>query len=409
MNKARLSIVYLLIHESILEYSYNAIIPYPSSWLSHYFVRRVCTNTRSGRKGLFALVLLVPSLAKTLALLGFEEANSVYAGLEPNGRRALVWHSAVIAVVAGGCVATGGVYFFAVGAPGFPELLKGPLWLYVLPLAVIPGGLAVDYWWAIFRGMNRIFLVNAIEVVSKAASLILVLIFVGWWKLNVAGAVWASFIVESGTILVMVFLLRSTGLWGWPTFDGTLWKRTAKFALPAHGGTVAAYLNYRVDEFIIATLLPPEQLGYYVIAVSLVEKLWLLPAPLAVHCYPTLLILPAGSTSFGADIPTRSDLDGGRLHDFICRGGSIINTLYSSAYAPAIAPLRWLLPGIFTLSIGKVLVAELLARQKPYYALSSSGVAVLVNILGNMALVPRWESLARQSHHRHLTPCYRSC
>ena len=35
-----------------------------------------------------------------------------------------------------------------------------------------------------------------------------------------------------------------------------------------------------------------------------------------------------------------------------------IRVLYSSEFVAAVAPLRWLLPGIFTLSIGKVLVAE---------------------------------------------------
>jgi O-antigen/teichoic acid export membrane protein len=341
-------------------------------------------------RGLFALVLLVPSLIRTLALLGFEEANSVYAGLEPNGRRSLVWHSAVIAAVVGGCFAVGGVYFFAAEAPGFPELFKGPLWLYALPLAAIPGGLAVDYWWAILRGMNRIFLVNAVEVTTKAATLILVLVFVGWWQLDVAGAVWASFIVESGTIILMIMLLRSAGVWGWPSFDGALWKRTAKFALPAHGGTIAAYLNYRVDEFVIAALLPPEQLGFYVIAVGLVERMWLLPAAVARALLPHI----TNSTKRDPTLPASIS-----RHVMIWTGGAciilfvfadlVVEILYSSEFAAAVAPLRWLLPGIFTLSIGKVLVTELLARQKPYCTLSSTGVAVLVNIIGNIVLVPR--------------------
>ena len=340
-------------------------------------------------RGLFALVLLVPSLARTLALLGFEEANSVYAGLEPNGRRALVWHSAVIAALVGGFVAIGGIYFFALGAPGFPDLFRGPLWLYVLPLAAIPGGLAVDYWWAILRGMNRIFLVNAVEVTTKLASLILVVAFVGWWQLDVAGAVLASFIVESGTIILMIILLRSVGLWGRPSFNGALWKRTVKFALPAHGGTVAAYLNYRVDEFIIAALLPPEQLGFYVIAVGLVERLWLLPAAVGRALLPHI----TNSTKRDPTLPASIS-----RHVMIWTGGAciilfvlaeiVVETLYSSEFAAAVAPLRWLLPGIFTLSIGKVLVTELLARQKAYCTLSSTGMAVLVNIIGNIVLVP---------------------
>jgi len=41
------------------------------------------------------------------------------------------------------------------------------------------------------------------------------------------------------------------------------------------------------------------------------------------------------------------------------------------------------------LSIGKVLVAELLARERPRYTVLASGAAVVANIVGNLLLVPR--------------------
>ena len=115
-------------------------------------------------RGLFALVLLLPELATSFALLGFEQANAVYAGLEPGGRRALVWQSAVTACVTGGLITLGGVYYVSLGAPGFHSLLRGPLWLYIVPLALVPGRVLMQYWGAVLRGMNRIFLLNLIEV-----------------------------------------------------------------------------------------------------------------------------------------------------------------------------------------------------------------------------------------------------
>jgi O-antigen/teichoic acid export membrane protein len=341
-------------------------------------------------RGLFALVLLVPSLARTFALLGFEEANSVYAGLEAHGRRCLVWHSAAVAGSVGGVVAVASISYFVLGAPGFSGLLQGPLWLYVLPVAAIPAGLLVDYWWAILRGMNRIVLVSAIEVTTKTASLLLVILFVGRWSLGVGGAVWSSFVLELGTLALMVIILRRAGVWGRPCFDWSLWKRTTKFALPAHGGTVAAYLNYRVDEFIIAALLPPEQLGFYVIAVALVERLWLLPAAVG------RALLPHLTNSSGRDPALAAIIS---RHVLIWTGVAclliwvvadlLVHVLYSSEFSAVVAPLRWLLPGIFALSVGKVLVAELLARQKPYYSLWATGIAVVVNVLMNILLVPR--------------------
>jgi len=69
--------------------------------------------------------------------------------------------------------------------------------------------------------------------------------------------------------------------------------------------------------------------------------------------------------------------------------GPLVTLLYSSKFAGAVAPLRWLLPGIFMLSIGKVLVGELLAREKARYTVWASGAAVVTNIAGNLLLVPK--------------------
>ncbi len=66
-------------------------------------------------RGLFALVLLVPELATTFGLFGFEQAHAVYAGLEPTKRRVLVWHSTILAAVIGVFTSVGGM--FSSGTP----------------------------------------------------------------------------------------------------------------------------------------------------------------------------------------------------------------------------------------------------------------------------------------------------
>jgi O-antigen/teichoic acid export membrane protein len=341
-------------------------------------------------RGLLALVLVLPGLAKTLGLLGFEQANAVYAGLEPGRRRALVWQSAAIAVVAGGAIAAASAGFLALGAPGFQALVQGPLWLYLLALSTVPCALIIDYWGAILRGMNRIVLLNVAGVGTTVAGLVLVMALVVWLRLDVTGAVWVEWLISVGSVVVMGALLRSVGVWGRPSFDRALWGRSARFALPAHGGTVAAYLNYRVDELIIAALLPPEQLGFYVLAVGVAERLWILPGAVATSVLPHLTSSQKRDPRLAATLARHVMLwTGAACLLAFALADVLVRILYSSAFAPAVAPLRWLLPGIFTLSIGKVLVAELLAREKPRYTVWASGIAAVVNIVGNLILVPR--------------------
>jgi O-antigen/teichoic acid export membrane protein len=246
------------------------------------------------------------------------------------------------------------------------------------------------YWQAILWGMNLISLLNLVGVGTKVASLVLIVVFVGWLRLGVAGAVWSNLVVDVGMVVLMVVLLRYVGVWGRPMFDRSLWGRTTRFALPAYGGNVAAYLNYRVDEIIIAMLLPPEQLGFYVIAVGLVEQLWILPGAVANALLPHLTNSRDHHLALPATIARHVMVWVGVVCLLVfVLADVVVRVLYSSAFAPAVAPLRWLLPGIFTLSIGKVLVAELLAREKPRYAVWATGIATLVNIVGNLLLVPR--------------------
>jgi O-antigen/teichoic acid export membrane protein len=341
-------------------------------------------------RGLFALIFLLPELAVTFGRLGFDQANAVYAGLKPEERSALVWHSAIIAVAVGGVISVGGVCFFMLGAPGFQSLLRGPLWLYVLPLLVVPARLITGYWIAILRGMNRIFLLNGVEVGTKATSLGLIVLCVVVLRFGVAGAVWAECVISVVGIILMVILLRYIGVWEAPSVSRALWRMTRRFAIPAYCGSILAYLNYRMDAFILAAYLPTAHLGHYAIAVGLAERLWLPTGAVATALLPHL---------------TNSKDRDPALPAVICRhviiwtvvacllifllADVLVGMLYSSAFAPAAAPLRWLLPGILMLSIAKVLVAEIIAREKMHFNAWAAGLTAAINIVCNFVLIPR--------------------
>ena len=115
-------------------------------------------------RGLLALIFLLPEMAATFGLLGFNEANVVYAGLEPASRRALVWQSVAVAIVSGAGLTLALMSYIALDAPGFPALAQVPQSLFLLALSLIPFRILVEYWIPILRGMNHIFLTNAVEI-----------------------------------------------------------------------------------------------------------------------------------------------------------------------------------------------------------------------------------------------------
>jgi O-antigen/teichoic acid export membrane protein len=341
-------------------------------------------------RGLFALVLLLPELAITFGRLGFDQANTVYAGLKPEDRNALVWQSAIIAGVVGGVISMGGICFLVLGAPGFPSLLRGPLWLYVLPLVAVPFRLIIEFWGSILRGMNRIFMLNSVEVGTGATSVGLVLLCVVALRFNVAGAVGAQFVVSVGGVVLMGVLLRYVGVWGVPSVDRALWSKTTRFAMLAYCGSILSYLNYRADAFILALFLPPAQLGFYDIAVGFAERLWLPTGAIATALLPHLTNSKERDPALAA-IMCRHVIIWTAIACLLLYllADVVVGVLYSSAFAPVVLPLRWLLPGIFTLSIAKVLVAEIVAREKVHFTALSAGFVSVVNIVGNFMLIPR--------------------
>jgi O-antigen/teichoic acid export membrane protein len=340
-------------------------------------------------RGLFALVLLLPELARTFGLLGFEQANAVYAGLEPGGRRILVWQSAAIAGVVGGIIAIGSISVLALEVGGAQTLVRGPLWLYVLPLAILPARIVSEYWGAIVRGMNYIVLLNVTEAATKVASVLLVIFLVGWLGFGVAGAVCADVIMGLGTVVLMVALLFHLGVWGRPAFDKALGKRTWQFAFPAYCAGLMSYLNYRVDQFIIVALLPPEQLGFYVIAVDLAERLWTLTGAVATALLPHLTNSPQRDPALAAVICRHVMVWTGLASVTVFMFADfVVRILYSEAFAPAVGALRWLLPGILVMTAGKVVVGELAAREKIRFTVWLGFVAVAINVGGNLLLIP---------------------
>ena len=340
-------------------------------------------------QGLFALILLLPELARTLGLLGFDQANVVYAGLKPESRRTLVWQSAIVAGVVGTSIAIGAACFLVVGTAASRFLVHGPLWLYLIPLSMVPVALVSSYWGEILRGMNRISLTNLIQLGTKSFGVLLVVLFVAWRHFDVAGAVWANFLTDVAVIVAHLALLGYVGILARPSFDWSLWRRTRRLAFPAYFGNIMGYLNYRADQFILATLVPTEQLGFYVIAVGLAERVWMLPGVVAAALLPHITNSPKRDPVFAAVVSRHVAIWTGLacLVLFVL-AEVVVSALYSSVFAPTVAPLRWLLPGIWLAVPGKLSTAELLAREKINFVWFAS-TAVPVNVICNLVLIPR--------------------
>jgi O-antigen/teichoic acid export membrane protein len=123
--------------------------------------------------------------------------------------------------------------------------------------------------------------------------------------------------------------------------------------------------------------------------VLIVERLWTLPGAVATVLLPHLTSSPQRDPALTGLIARHTAIwTGAAACVIFVLADPLIRLVYSPAFADVVAPLRWLLPGVVVLAVGKVVVAELLARKKAKETSYASGIAAFVNIAGNVALVP---------------------
>jgi len=71
-----------------------------------------------------------------------------------------------------------------------------------------------------------------------------------------------------------------------------------------------------------------------------------------------------------------------------------IHTVFGPAYAGAVWPFRWLLPGVVALTVQRPLAGVLLKRGRPALVSLLGAVALMLNVAWNLALIPRYGLVA---------------
>ncbi len=241
----------------------------------------------------------------------------------------------------------------------------------------------------IVRAAGRLGQYNLLAVMEYltifAGLIILVLSLHG----SISGAIYAWVIGQTITALVTIWLAaRAAG--GPLRFEWPMLRQSFIFGLRLHPGTVAQFLNYRLDLFLVGLFLSPTEVGLYATATVLAEILWEIP-----NSIRTVLVYQVSANHQRAvDMTARVSrviyaLIGGLCLLVAVFAYPLIDLLYGEAYVAAVPALMCLLPGIWALSFGKLLVVYLTANGKPEVATLSAVVSLVSTVLLDLLLIPR--------------------
>jgi O-antigen/teichoic acid export membrane protein len=340
-------------------------------------------------RGQVSLCLMAIYTLALLAGLGGEIPITTWAA-DPM-RRPKGWFSSVLLCGLIGSIATGAIWavVFWEWHPRFLRGITSPL--AALVLAAVPVTVLIGYFNAALMGHEQFragaILSFAAQVAELAGVGILLLIFGRTAEMALLGY---AFGLLSGVVIAAVILRKFLrGVWtSLPSVRSLV--AALSFGVRGQLGNVATLFNYRLDVFIVNYFLNPAQVGLYTLGVVISESLWQIPRAVAVALLPrTARTIYEGATEFTCAV-TRQVLVIACLSGLAIAVASplAIPLLFGARFSPSVSVIWWILPGTISLSLAKVMSADLAARGKPEYSSICAFLSLAVTVVLDFTLIP---------------------
>lgn len=267
--------------------------------------------------------------------------------------------------------------------------------LFWWALAVFPVTLCQSYLTSLFVGLQRFREFNLVSLVQPLVTLIVIAAIVLVGIREVEYLIGAYIIGLAVAIMLSVYYLNSIkGLNKDKQDDYSYSSCAFNYGHKSNLSNILAYVNYKADMFLVNYLIGTSSAGIYVVAVQLVERLWLLSHSVSIILLPRLSQLNSDEEKRKQITPiicrwvVALTLLGGVLLGAI--SSPLIDLFFGDAYLDAVMPLLLLLPGILAGSGSRILSNDIAARGRPEINMYIAWLVVTVNIAGNILLIPQF-------------------
>lgn len=347
-------------------------------------------------KGAYSLILLVPSLMLTFGSCGIGAANIYFTGNKKYKVEDVISNSIVLVVALSIILVF--VFWLLFQFDFFRNFIHSDeiplayLWLMVLS---IPVSLLLGFFLNIVRGKEDIFNYNASRLLENGLNFIAIFVLLLLFKGGVSFAVFAYLLSISGASVFLIFLVRKIAKIRFRV-NYNLLKDSLIYGWKTYIANMVSFLSYRLDMFLLIFLLNPAisvvQVGFYSVSVSIAEKILVIPGAFSTVLFPRVSSISGAEANLITSKVIRHTF-------FIVSIVSLfamifakpaISLIFGKAFLPSFIPFLALLPGIIAFSIGGVIASDLSGRGKPQFAIYSSIVCVVINVILNIMLIPKW-------------------
>lgn len=268
---------------------------------------------------------------------------------------------------------------------GFP----GEYWLPIIFL--VPATLFQGVTLSVLRAKERFISINFLRFLGTLLLLISFSIVLLVFKRGIGACLMVYFVV---TILNTLFSLLCVSRYV-PislVFDWTLSQDIFRYGMKSYLQIIFESINYRLDIFLIALFLVPEQVAYYGVATSLAELAWYFPNSVGSVLFPWLSHKPLNEVHQITAQAIRITL---LFTGLIIIGLAIVSwilvpMIYGLVYKAAVPALILLLPGILAVAVHKVINRNFASRDRQQITILSSVIAMVIIVGLDLLMIPRW-------------------
>jgi O-antigen/teichoic acid export membrane protein len=337
-------------------------------------------------RGDIALLTTVSGLTSTIALLGVEQATVNIAGRNPGVRPALATNALILAAGLGtlGSLLLAGLLVALPGLRGDVDLA-----MFTFALLAIPVLVGRVYFQALLDAEYRFSFSNGVRLLAPVSGVVAngVLGIAGALTVTSAMIAWLAGQTLS-TVLLAWYQARRLDGFGRP--DRALMRRSLTFGTKSHLSHVISLGNWRLDQWFVGGMAGSRELGYYSVAVSWAEALYILPGALRNVQRPDLVRAARREAGRQAARVFRVCVlvTLPPVLVMLAAAPLLCEVVFGAEFSESVDDLRWLLPGTFGIVALRLLGDALIAQRRPLLVSAATAVALVFTVVLDIVLIP---------------------
>ncbi|MBI4733855.1 MAG: oligosaccharide flippase family protein, partial [Rubrobacteridae bacterium] len=237
-------------------------------------------------RGVLALLIFIPGVFASFGSLGLEVAAIFYSANREFELLDIIGNAIIATVALTVAILT--IIFILYQIPFFHDYLEHAhitLYLFAISISTIPFLIINNNLSKILLGREEMFNYGIVTSIPIFSQFLFYLVILLTGEERLIGAITSYLLSIVTTTFFCVFFIKKLSAIKL-SFNPELLRKSIHYGGRAYIGDIAQSLNYRLDMFIVSYFLSAVSVGYYSVAVGIVEKIWLIPNALGMVLFP---------------------------------------------------------------------------------------------------------------------------